>query len=152
MCTDFLTKRGSKIVLTFQVLRVQCAEGTQRVEVSDSEPTSSLFEQIHNVFGLSNFAFALHKDRQRKEEVLSSKTHTLRDCGLKHGDMLFMSPLNGALIFEQPSTSSDVSSRLIDLYLDACFLLFSLRGGTTFLDPTYVSSSTFIQQLKKKIR
>lgn len=89
------------------MLRVQCAEGTQRVELSRNEPTIVLFERVHEVFRLSNFAFGLHKDRQRKEEILSSKSRTLAEYGLQHGDMLYMSPLNGALIYEQPSTSAE---------------------------------------------
>lgn len=88
------------------MLRVQCAEGTQRVEVSSNDVTSLLFEKVHDALHLNNYAFALHKDRQRKEEILSSKSRTLNECGLQHGDMIYLSPLNGALIFEQPSTSS----------------------------------------------
>ncbi|XP_072931598.1 nuclear protein localization protein 4 homolog [Epargyreus clarus] len=92
-------------------LRVQSAEGTARVEALDSDVTARLFERVHEVLCLTSFAFALHKDRARKDEVLSSKTRTLRDCGLQHGDMLFLSPINGALLFEQPSTSTQANNR-----------------------------------------
>lgn len=93
-----------------QTLRVQSAEGTTRVEASASEPTAQLFERVHEALQLSSFAFALHKDRQRKEEVLSSKSRTLRDYGLQHGDMLYLSPVNGAVLFDQPSTSAEVAN------------------------------------------
>lgn len=97
-----------------QTLRVQSAEGTARVEVLESDVTARLFERVHEVLCLTSFAFALHKDRARKDEVLSSKTRTLRDYGLQHGDMLFLSPVNGALLFEQPSTSTEVLSNIND--------------------------------------
>ncbi|KAL0841645.1 hypothetical protein ABMA28_015297 [Loxostege sticticalis] len=92
-------------------LRVQSAEGTTRVEASASEPTAQLFERVHEALQLSSFAFALHKDRQRKEEVLSSKSRTLRDYGLQHGDMLYLSPVNGAVLFDQPSTSAEAINK-----------------------------------------
>lgn len=90
---------------------MQSAEGTARVEVAAGEMTAQLFERVHEALQLSSFAFALHKDRQRKEEVVSSKSRTIRDYGLQHGDMLFLSPVNGAVLFDQPSTSAEVVSQ-----------------------------------------
>lgn len=87
---------------------MQSAEGTTRVEMSDTDVTAQLFERVYESLHLNTFAFVLHKDRQRKEEITSSKSRRLRDYGLQHGDMLYLSPVNGAVLFDQPSTSGQV--------------------------------------------
>lgn len=97
-------------VLLSQTLRVQSSEGTARVELLDTDATAALFERVHAALNLSTFGFALHKDRQRREEIASSKSRRLRDYGLQHGDMLYLSPVNGAVLFDQPSTSAEVSN------------------------------------------
>ncbi|KAI8428959.1 hypothetical protein MSG28_007560 [Choristoneura fumiferana] len=96
-----------------QMLRVQSAEGTQRVEASGSESTAALYERVHEALRLRSFAFALHRDRARREELASSKSRRLQDLGLQHGDMLYLSPVNGAVLFEsqaeaQASNNEDV--------------------------------------------
>ncbi|XP_030035651.1 nuclear protein localization protein 4 homolog [Manduca sexta] len=90
-------------------VRVQSPEGTARVDMLDSDVTAQLFERIYEALGLSSFAFTLHKDRQRKEEIPSSKSQRLRDYGLQHGDMLYLNPINGAVLFDQPSTSAEAN-------------------------------------------
>ncbi|KAI5652195.1 NPL4 family domain-containing protein [Phthorimaea operculella] len=93
-------------------LRVQSSEGTARVEVSEQSPTAALYERVHEALQLSSFAFALHRDRARKDEVVSSKSRTLRDLGLRHGDMLYLSPVNGAVLFDQqPTTSAEANNK-----------------------------------------
>ncbi|KAJ8959765.1 hypothetical protein NQ314_006194 [Rhamnusium bicolor] len=82
-----------------KLLRVQSAEGTKRVEVSVSATTSQLFETIHDAFDLNSFAFALYKEKNKKNEIASSKTKTLRTLGLRHGDMIYLAPVNGAVLF-----------------------------------------------------
>lgn len=91
-----------------QTLRVQSSEGTARVEMLDTEVTSRLYERVHDTLNLNSFGFALHKDRARKQEISSSKSRQLREYGLQHGDMLYLSPVNGTVLFDQPSTSSEV--------------------------------------------
>lgn len=97
------------IVVSVQTLRVQSPEGTVRVDMVDSDMTSQLFERVHDEFNLASFAFALFRDRARREEVISSKSRRLRDLGLHHGDMLYLTPVNGAVLFEQPTTSAEVT-------------------------------------------
>ncbi|XP_038211734.1 nuclear protein localization protein 4 homolog [Zerene cesonia] len=87
------------------ILRVQSSEGTSRVEVLDTDVTAKLFERVYEALHLNTFGFALHKDRAHREEILSSKSRQIRDYGLQHGDMLYLSPVNGAVLFDQPSTS-----------------------------------------------
>lgn len=94
--------------MSVQILRVQCAEGTARVEAGAAECTATLYERVHAALALSSFAFALHKDRQKREEVISSRSRMLKDFGLQHGDLLFLSPVNGAVLFDQATTSAEV--------------------------------------------
>ncbi|KAJ0177513.1 hypothetical protein K1T71_007522 [Dendrolimus kikuchii] len=92
-------------------LRVQSSEGTARIEMLDTDVTAQLFERIYESLHLSSFGFTLHKDRQRKDEIPSSKSRRLLDYGLKHGDMLFLSPVNGAVLFDQPTTSAEANNK-----------------------------------------
>lgn len=80
-------------------MRIQSPEGTKRIEINASSTTCQLFETIHDVFDLNSFAFALYKQKNKKDEIGSSKTKTLRTLGLRHGDMIYLSPLNGSVLF-----------------------------------------------------
>lgn len=86
-----------------QILRIQSPEGTKRVEVGSTDSTSQLFERVHDTFDLNSFAFALYKERNQRNEITSSKTRSVTTAGLRHGDMLYLLPLNGAVLF--PNTS-----------------------------------------------
>lgn len=92
----------------WQTLRVQSSEGTKRLEVDPTDTTCQLFEAVHSTFDLSSFAFAIYRERNNKDEVHSSKSRSIKSVGLKHGDMLYLKPLNGTVLFPQPSTSAIV--------------------------------------------
>ncbi|KAF7280486.1 hypothetical protein GWI33_005827 [Rhynchophorus ferrugineus] len=104
------------------LLRIQSPEGTKRIEISSSSTTCQLFEAIYETFNLNSFGFALYKQRNRKDEISSSKTKSLKTVGLKHGDMIYLCPLNGSVLFATntpagepvseagPSTSSGVGT------------------------------------------
>lgn len=94
---------------------MQSSEGTTRVDVLDTDCTSRLFERVYETLHLNTFGFALYKDRSRKEEIVSSKSRQLQDYGLQHGDMIFLTSVNGTVLFDQPSTSSAVVSHLVTL-------------------------------------
>lgn len=81
------------------MLRVQSPEGTKRIEVSASASTCQLFETIHDAFDLNSFAFALYKEKNKKNEIASSKSKTVRSLGLRHGDMIYLAPVNGSVLF-----------------------------------------------------
>ncbi|KAL1497698.1 hypothetical protein ABEB36_008615 [Hypothenemus hampei] len=91
------------------LLRVQSPEGTKRVEITPSSTTSDLFELIHDAFDLDSFEFALYKQKNKKEEISSSKTRTVRNMGLKHGDMIYLAPVNGNQLFNCTSSGEPVS-------------------------------------------
>lgn len=68
--------------------------------------------QVHDIFDLTGYGFALYRKRGCKDELISSHSKTVRSYGLSHGDMLYMAPLNGAMLWSQdprPSTSTGVS-------------------------------------------
>ncbi|XP_026475213.1 nuclear protein localization protein 4 homolog isoform X2 [Ctenocephalides felis] len=88
------------------VLRVQTSEGTKRLDVKPNDTTSQLFEKIHDLFELSGFAFALYREKNNQKEIISSKSRTLTSYDLKHGDMLYLTPINGAKIFSQTTLSN----------------------------------------------
>lgn len=92
-------------------MRIQSSEGTKRIDVEPSETILQLFEKVHDKFDLSGYAFALYRERGCKDELISTRSKTVRSSGLHHGDMLYMAPLNGAVLWPQetsprPSTSS----------------------------------------------
>lgn len=97
------------MLLLFQVLRVQSPEGTKRVEIDLSDSTFDLFEKVFQAFNLNSFGFALYKNRNQNEEIISTKSKRLSDYRLKHGDILYFKPINGTVLFDQPSTSSQVT-------------------------------------------
>lgn len=98
-CND----KGANIFFSFKILRVQSPEGTKRIEIKASDTTCSLFERVHDSFEMNSFAFGLYRERNQKNEIASSKTKTVSNLGLRHGDMIYLFPLNGAVLF--PSTS-----------------------------------------------
>ncbi|XP_066600186.1 nuclear protein localization protein 4 homolog [Prorops nasuta] len=87
-------------------LRVQSSEGTKRVEVNPTDTVSELFEKVYDAFDLNSFGFGLFKKRNHQDEIISSRSRTVSGVGLSHGDMLYLSPLNGAQLWSAPSTSN----------------------------------------------
>ncbi|XP_056638250.1 nuclear protein localization protein 4 homolog [Diorhabda sublineata] len=90
------------------LLRVQSSEGTRRIEIRSSATTCQLFEAVHDAFDLNSFAFALYKEKNRKNEISSSKSTSLLSVGLHHGDMIYLAPVNGAVLFSNISSGEPV--------------------------------------------
>lgn len=64
--------------------------------------------QVYADFNLASYGFCLFKNRGQKDEIISSRSKSLKSIGLKHGDMLYLEALNGEVIFDQaPETSFD---------------------------------------------
>lgn len=55
--------------------------------------------QVHDAFGLGGFCFALYRERGNKDEINSSRSKTLKSIGLNHGDLIYLAPINGALLW-----------------------------------------------------
>lgn len=62
--------------------------------------------QIHNVFSLPNYGFTLFNDRNRKNEIKSSKSVYLSALNLKHGDKIYLCPLDPDNIWAIPGPSN----------------------------------------------
>lgn len=76
-----------------QLLRVQSPEGTKRIELLPSATIRELYESIHDAFQLDGYNFAVYGERNYKNELASSRSQTVDDYKLKHGDMIFIKPL-----------------------------------------------------------
>lgn len=60
---------------------------------------------IHDTFNFNSFGFVLYKERNKQNEIPSSKTKTIRTLGLHHGDMIYLSSYNDAVLY----VSTDIS-------------------------------------------
>ncbi|XP_015190103.1 PREDICTED: nuclear protein localization protein 4 homolog isoform X3 [Polistes dominula] len=84
-------------------LRVQSSEGTKRVDACLSDSVFTLFEKVFTAFNLNSLTFGLYKQRNRQDEIISTRSKTLLEAGLSHGDMLYLVPFNGAQLWNTPS-------------------------------------------------
>lgn len=73
-----------------QLLRVQSPEGTKRIEILPSATVRDLYEHIHNAFELNGYGFAVYRERNYTKELASSRSQTIDDHNLKHGDMIYL--------------------------------------------------------------
>ena len=73
-------------------LRVQSSEGTKRIDVNPSDTISQLFEEVFSAFELNSFGFGLYRQRNHKDEIISTRSRTVSGIGLSHGDMLYLAP------------------------------------------------------------
>lgn len=80
-----------------QLLRVQSPEGTKRIEIQPSATIRDLYEQIHGAFEFDGYGFAVFRERNGTNELSSSRSHTIHDENLKHGDMIFVKNISGSV-------------------------------------------------------
>lgn len=62
--------------------------------------------QVHKVFSLTNYGFTLFNDRTRKNEIKSSRSVHLSSLNLKHGDKIYLCPLDPDNIWAIPGPSN----------------------------------------------
>lgn len=62
--------------------------------------------QVHDVFSFSNYGFTLFHDRARKNEIKSSRSVYLNSLNLKHGDKIYLCPLDPDNIWAIPGPSN----------------------------------------------
>lgn len=75
-----------------QLVRVQSPQGMKRVELLPTASIQELYEAIHDAFQLDNYSFSVYEERSHKKEITSSKTKTIDDHNIKHGDLVYMRP------------------------------------------------------------
>jgi len=61
---------------------------------------------VYNVFSLTNYGFTLFNDRNRKHEIKSSRSVYLSSLNLKHGDKIYLCPLDPNNIWAIPGPSN----------------------------------------------
>lgn len=76
--------------LLLQILRVQTPDGTRRIEIELQRTLSNLYELIQKTFAFDDFNFVIYKERNYTQELVSSKSKTIAEEKLKHGDMIYM--------------------------------------------------------------
>lgn len=62
--------------------------------------------QVLKAFSLTSYGFSLFNDRTRKSEIKSSRSVFLNSLNLKHGDIIYMSPLDPDNIWAIPGPSN----------------------------------------------
>lgn len=79
------------------LLRIQSAEGTKRVEVTERISVDSFLRTVAETFNLStdSTSWRLFQDRAKTNQLFSS-AQTVKQSGLKHGDLLYLDILAGA--------------------------------------------------------
>lgn len=77
-----------------QILRVQSPEGTKRIEILPSATIRELYESIHDAFELEGYNFGVYGERNYMNELASSRSQTVDDYKLNHGDMIYMKPIS----------------------------------------------------------
>ncbi|XP_003399190.1 nuclear protein localization protein 4 homolog [Bombus terrestris] len=87
-------------------LRVQCSEGTKRIDVNLSDTISQLYDKVSKTFELNTFGFGLYKERNHKNELPVSHNRTISGAHLSHGDMLYLAPQSNTQLWSTPSTST----------------------------------------------
>jgi nuclear protein localization protein 4 homolog len=68
---------------------------------------------VSDCYGLVGFSFALFKSRDKTREIISSRSRLLSEFGLNHGDMIYMSPLNGISVASTDSAMHETSNEKI---------------------------------------
>lgn len=107
-----------------QLLRVQSPEGTKRIELVPSATIRELYESIHDAFQLDGYNFAVFGERNYKTELASSRSQTIDDYKLKHGDMIYMKPLAMGT-----SSVSRAKQLIIEIEKGFSLMIISLEGG-----------------------
>uniref|UniRef100_A0A0A9WVS7 Nuclear protein localization protein 4 n=1 Tax=Lygus hesperus TaxID=30085 RepID=A0A0A9WVS7_LYGHE len=92
------------------VLRVQTPEGTKRIDVCPGDSIKSVYDKVFNAFSLRTYNFTLYKNRNNKDEVVSSKKTTVASKDLKHGDVLYLQSHDGSSLFPQQQSTSGSST------------------------------------------
>lgn len=87
-------------------LRVQCSEGTKRIDINLSDTISLVYEKISKAFELNTTGFVLYRERNHKDELPYSHSKTVSGTHLSHGDMLYLAPQNNTQLWSTPSTST----------------------------------------------
>lgn len=125
-------------------LRVQSSEGTKRIDTDLSDTISSLFEKVFNAFNLNSYTFGLYKRRNHQDELISTRSKTLSEIGLSHGDMLYLVPFNGAQLWDTPSANKNSENLPTNSNaVVSCAGPSDVGGNTNRVTPSSVAIGSF---------
>lgn len=83
-----------------------------------------------NAFETIEYPFTLYGRRDKSQEIASSDTKTLASYGLKHGDMIFLSPIAGAVQrVEQPTDNGKAKNQISNTLLSVSTPTPSMPGS-----------------------
>jgi len=81
------------------------------VSLSETSKTDELFTKVKDAFSLKSSQFNLYKKQNKTFEIANSRTKSVKQEGLNHGDRLFMFPKTQNL-FENSNSSSNNESKV----------------------------------------
>ena len=94
-------------------LAIQSSDGQKRVSLSGTSKTDELFTKVKDAFSLKSSQFSLYKKQNKTFEIANSRTKSVTQEGLNHGDRLFMFPKNkDQNLFENSNSSSNNESKV----------------------------------------
>ena len=101
----------------FKLIRVQSAEGTKRVEITN-ETLSQLYEKVFKEFKIgaeNESGWCLFADREKQNRLQNSK-NTLANHLISHGDLIYL--FKTAEEKQPVELNTNVEEDDIDIYLD----------------------------------
>lgn len=72
------------------IVRVQSKEGVKRFEILPSKKPAALYQMVKSDLKLDTNGWALFRTRDGSELIQERDTRTVKDVGLRHGDMIFL--------------------------------------------------------------
>jgi hypothetical protein len=96
--------------------------------------------QVRSAFNYSSFAYELYKDKTKATPIISSNTKTLKTAGLGHGDLVYLSPVGGAVLSSEMEVDSQPSTSRAPQKPPSATSLTALPKGEHETDETHPHS------------
>eukprot|EP00039_Didymoeca_costata_P011689 m.165294 g.165294 ORF g.165294 m.165294 type:complete len:599 (+) comp15257_c0_seq6:396-2192(+) len=95
------------------VVRVRAPSGLVRLNVNPTDTVTSLFEKVGTATNEGNpFSLSLRGPAGFKDLSIWNKDHKLSECGLKQGEMLYMTVKSTGVIEEPQDAIDDVDKKI----------------------------------------
>ncbi|CAL8092955.1 unnamed protein product [Orchesella dallaii] len=100
------------MVETQITIRLQSREGLKRIQTPPSLTTKALYDKVKESFGYCSYGYTLHRDRRnlKGSEIRSSISETIKQQGIKHGDLVFVEPIKGVNLFPEDEEMQDATA------------------------------------------
>jgi len=96
---------------------VQSQEGQKRVQILPTLKTEELYRNIQKTFDLKSLNFELYKDQRKNILIDNSRTKSVKQANINHGDRLFLFPKENSkntLFGESSSQNSKVPPTVVE--------------------------------------